>query len=348
MLLLGALTVLSLWLWTPDLPRATLEARYLAAPSDMRQVGLWELHVRDSGPPRNPAQAMANTHANTHANVQANSSNSNTQANSNSNNSNSNSDTIDQTKAPTDPPAVLMLHGFGASLQTWDAWAEGLATTHRVVRIDLPGSGLSPPDPAHDYRDERSLQLLLAVLDDLALPSASLVGHSMGGRIAWTFAARHPERTDKLVLVAPDGYASFGFEYGQAMDVPASLSLMRHVLPKPVLRMNLKSAYAQPELLSDAVTTRYHDLILAPGARQAMLDRLAQTVLQAPEPLLRQIQAPTLLVWGEADAMIPVGNARDYLQAITGSRLVSWPGVGHLPQEEAAQASLPAVMDFLR
>jgi pimeloyl-ACP methyl ester carboxylesterase len=242
---------------------------------------------------------------------------------------------------------VVLLHGFGASLQTWDVWAEGLAATHRVVRIDLPGSGLSPPDPVHDYRDERSLQLLRALLDDLGLPRASLVGHSMGGRIAWTFAAQFPERIDKLVLVAPDGFASLGFEYGKAMDVPASLSLMRHVLPKPLLRMNLQAAYARPESLTDAVTTRYHDLILAPGARQAMLDRLAQTVLQEPESLLRQIKAPTLMIWGQDDAMIPSSNARDYLQAIVGSRLFVCPGVGHLPHEEAAVLSLAALVDFL-
>ena len=308
-LALGALTLLSLWLWTPDLPRATLEARYLAAPADLRQVGPWQLHVRDSGPP---------------------------------------SSAPGKSDAQTDAPAVVLLHGFGSSLQTWDIWAQGLAASHRVVRIDLPGSGLSPPDLANDYRDERSLQLLNALLDDMGLSSVSLVGHSMGGRIAWTFAAKFPERINKLVLVAPDGYASFGFEYGKPMEVPATMGLMRHVLPKPLLRMNLQAAYAQPESLSDAVTTRYHDLILAPGARQAMLDRLAQTVLQEPGPLLRQIRAPTLLVWGEADAMIPVSNASDYLQAITGSRLVSWPQVGHLPQEEAAQLSLKAVVDFLR
>ncbi len=321
-LALTALSLLSLWLWTPDVQRATLEARYLAAPADLRQVGPWQLHVRDSGPPgaqQRTAQSAAQSVPSGTA-----------------------------SGAPSDAPAVVLLHGFGSSLQTWDAWAQGLAATQRVVRIDLPGSGLSPPDPAHDYRDERSLQMLIALLDDLGLPRASLVGHSMGGRIAWTFAAKFPERTDKLVLVAPDGFASFGFEYGQPMDVPATLGLMRHVLPKPLLRMNLKAAYAQPESLSDAVTTRYHDLILAPGARQAMLDRLAQTVLQEPGPLLRQIRAPTLLVWGEADAMIPVSNARDYLQALPGSRLVSWPQVGHLPQEEAAQLSLKAVMDFLR
>lgn len=298
MLALTALTVLSLWLWTPDLPRAELEARYLNAPTDLRTVGPWRLHVRDSGPRQGPV--------------------------------------------------VVLLHGFGSSLQTWDAWAQGLSQTHRVIRLDLPGSGLSAPDPDRDYSDARSLQMLVRLLDELGVSRASVVGHSMGGRIAWTFAARHPERMDRLVLVAPDGFASVGFDYGKAMDVPASLGLMRHVLPQPLLRMNLKAAYAQPETLTDALTTRYHELLRAPGARQAMLERLQQTVLQEPLPLLRQIRATTLLVWGEADAMIPLSNARDYLQAIRGSRLLSWPGVGHLPQEEAAQATLQSVADFLR
>lgn len=295
---LSVLTVLLFGLWTPDLPRADLEARYLEAPADLRTVGPWRLHVRDSG----PRQA----------------------------------------------PVVVLLHGFGASLQTWDLWVRGLSQTHRVIRLDLPGSGLSPPDPDQDYTDARSLQLLRSLLDELGVSRATMVGHSMGGRIAWTFAAQHPERTDKLVLIAPDGFASEGFEYGKPMDVPFSLSLMRQVLPKPLLRMSLKSAYAQPESLTDALTTRYHELLLAPGARQAMLDRLKQTALQEPGPLLRQIKAPTLLVWGESDAMIPASNARDYLQAIVGSRLFLYPGVGHLPHEEASEVSLKAVVDFLR
>ncbi len=296
-LLLAVLSALSVWLWTPDLPRAELEARYLAAPTDMRQVGPWRLHVRESG--------------------------------------------------PRDAPVVVLLHGFASSLQTWDAWAEGLQKTHRVVRLDWPGSGLSPPDPANDYTEARSLQLLLALLDELGVQRASWVGHSMGGRIAWTFAARHPERSERLVLVAPDGFASFGMAYGQAMAVPASWGLMRHVLPRALLRMNLQAAYAQPQNLSDALTRRYHDLLRAPGARQALLTRLQQTVLQEPLPLLRQIRAPTLLVWGEADAMIPVAHAQDYLRAIEGSRLLALPQVGHLPQEEAASASLQAVAAFL-
>ena len=290
--------VLLFWLWTPDKPRSELEARYLAAPGDMVQVGAWRLHVRDSG-----------------------------------------------SKAA---PPVLMLHGFGASLHTWDVWAQALSATHRVIRVDLPGHGLSEPDPANDYTDTRSLAMLSALLDQLGVARASIVGHSIGGRIAWTFAARHPERTDRLLLVAPDGFASPGFEYGRATEVPAVLGLMRYVLPKAVLRMNLEPAYANPNSLTDGLTTRYHDLMLAPGARDAMFNRLQQTVLTDPRPMLTTITAPTLLVWGEADAMIPVANAQDYLSTVKGSRLVTFPAVGHLPQEEAAQASLAAASDFLR
>lgn len=249
---------------------------------------------------------------------------------------------------PKGAPAVLMLHGFGGSLHSWEVWAQALSTSHRVIGFDLPGHGLSEPDPAGDYTDARSIQLTLALMDQLGVARASIVGHSIGGRIAWTFAARHPGRTDRLVLVAPDGFASPGFAYGRATEVPAVLGLMRHVLPKAVLRMNLEPAYANPQSLTDELTTRYHDLMLAPGARDAMFKRLQQTVLTDPRPLLGAINAPTLLVWGEADAMIPVANAQDYLRALKNSRLVTFPAVGHLPQEEAAQASLGAVRDFLR
>ena len=249
---------------------------------------------------------------------------------------------------PRTAPAVILIHGFGASLHTWEPWAQGLGAEHRVIRFDLPGSGLSAPDPAGDYSDARSLELLIALMDRLGLERASIVGHSIGGRIAWTFAARHPERVSKLVLVAPDGFASPGFEYGKPPEVPSVLTLMRHVLPKPLLRMNLLPAYADPNALTDALTTRYHDLMLAPGARDAMLARMQQTVLVDPLPLLKTIRAPTLLVWGERDAMIPFANSADHLKAILDARLVAVPAVGHLPQEEAAAASLAPVMAFLR
>lgn len=249
---------------------------------------------------------------------------------------------------PKGAPVIVLLHGFGASLHTWEPWSQALSKNFRVVRYDAPGSGLSAPDPTGDYTDAHSLQLLGDLMTQLGVERATLVGNSMGGRIAWSFAAAQPQRIDKLVLISPDGFASPGFEYGKAPEVPAVLQLMRFVLPRAVLRMNLKPAYADPHTLSEPLLDQYHDLLRAPGAREAMLQRMGQMVLTDPVPRLKTLQAPTLLLWGEQDAMIPLGNAQDYLQAITGSRLVTLPDVGHLAQEEAPDRALEAVRDFLR
>lgn len=248
---------------------------------------------------------------------------------------------------PRDAPAIVLLHGFGASLHTWEPWAQALSKDFRVIRFDAPGSGLSLPDPTGDYTDARSLQLLGDLMTQLGVERAILVGNSMGGRIAWSFAASQPQRVDKLVLISPDGFASPGFEYGKAPEVPAVLQLVRVVLPRAVLRMNLKPAYVDPQTLTDPLLDRYHDLLRAPDAREAMLKRMHQMVLTDPVPRLQTIRAPTLLLWGEQDAMIPLSNAQDYLQAIGGSRLVTLPDVGHLPQEEAPDRALVPVRAFL-
>ena len=286
------------WLWTPDLDRAELEARYAPAPSQFIEVAGLRLHLRDTGP-----------------------------------------------KAA---PALILLHGFGGSLHVWEPWAQGLAADYRVIRYDQPGAGLTGTDPTGDYSDERGMAVLLALMDRLGIARATVVGHSMGGRLAWRFAAAHPERIAKLVLVAPDGFASPGFEYGKAPEVPAIARLMPWVLPRPVLRMSLEPAYAQPAAMTDELVARYDDLMRAPGVRRAVLARMEQMNLQDPLPFLRRIAAPTLLIWGDRDAMIPIANAADYLRALPHARLATIPGCGHLPQEEASGASLAALQAFLR
>ncbi|MGF1454805.1 MAG: alpha/beta fold hydrolase [Alphaproteobacteria bacterium] len=248
---------------------------------------------------------------------------------------------------PEAAPAVIMVHGFGASLHTWEPWAEALAGDFRVVRFDLPGSGLSPPDPTGVYTDERSIELILALMDDKGLDRASVIGNSIGGRIAWTLAARHPDRVDRLVLIAPDGFASRGFAYGEPAEVPAVLSLMRYVLPPWLVRPTLEDSYGDPSRLGEDTFRRYYDLLLAPGARGANLARLRQTVLTDPRPLLRGLKRPVLLVWGEKDRLIPVENAEDYLAALPDARAVTFPDLGHVPHEEAPKRTLRPVRAFL-
>ncbi|MEO1191033.1 MAG: alpha/beta fold hydrolase [Pseudomonadota bacterium] len=250
-------------------------------------------------------------------------------------------------EGPKDAPVVVMIHGFGSSLHTWEGWAQGLSQSYRVISLDLPGSGLSPPDAQNDYRDQRVIGLLLQLLDAKGIETASLVGNSIGGRIAWRTAAAHPERVTSLVLVAPDGFASPGFAYGEAPKVSPLLSVMRYALPRFLLRSNLVSSYGDPELLSAETVDRYHDLMLAPGSRGALLERLRQTVLSDPVPALKTIEIPVLLIWGDKDKLIPVRNAEDYLDVLVDARLARFADLGHVPQEEAPERSLQPVSAFL-
>jgi len=169
----------------------------------------------------------------------------------------------------------------------------------------------------------------------------------MGGRIAWFFAAEEPGRVDKLVLMAPDGFAGPGRAYDRVPEVPATARLLPYVLPEPLLRATLARAYGDPSALTEEDFARYRDMLLAPGVRRAILARIGQGVLVDPEPILRRIRAPTLLVWGEKDALVPFGNAADYAKALSDSALVSFPELGHVPHEEAPARSLEPVRAFL-
>ena len=247
----------------------------------------------------------------------------------------------------TDAPVLILLHGFGASLHTWEPWAQALSLDFRVIRFDLAGAGLTGADPTGDYSDERSVQIIAALMEQRGIPHATLIGHSMGGRMAWRFAAAQPRRVDKLVLIAPDGFASAGFEYGKAPEVTLAVKAMRYALPKALVRASLAPAYADPAKMTDDIVTRYHDMLLAPQVRPALIARMQQLVLRDPVPMLQDIAAQTLLLWGEKDALIPPAHAQDYVHNMRHAKLVLLPGVGHLPHEESPAPSLVALRAFL-
>ncbi len=244
-------------------------------------------------------------------------------------------------------PPVILLHGFGSSLETWDGWAELLEPDRRVLRLDLPGSGLSFPDINGDYSDRRTLALLIGLMDAKGVTKADLVGNSIGGRIAWRFAEAYPDRVRRLVLVSPDGFASPGFEYDKPPKVPPLLSVIVWTLPKSLLKLNLDPSYGDPKRLSPQIVTRYHDLMLAPGSRAALLARTQQTILSDPAAILPNVRVPTLLLWGQKDALIPVSNAQDYLRLMPNASLVAFPNLGHVPFEEAPTVSIIPLRAFL-
>jgi len=248
---------------------------------------------------------------------------------------------------PGDAPVVLMLHGFGASLHTWEGWAAGLEDRFRVIRPDLPGFALTGPDPSGDYSDARGVAVLAALLDALGVGRAAVIGNSLGGRLAWRLALAHPDRVTRLVLVAPDGFAPPGRAYGEREGAPPMMRLLPFVLPRGMLRQTMAPSYGDPTRFPEAELDRAHDLMRAPGVRRAMLARMEQRVIEDPRPLLPRLAMPVLLLWGERDRMIPASHARDWLAVLPRAGHVELPGLGHVPQEEAPAVSLAPVGDFL-
>jgi pimeloyl-ACP methyl ester carboxylesterase len=248
---------------------------------------------------------------------------------------------------PLGAPALLLLHGFGSSLQAWDDWSVKLEQKYRVIRLDLPGFGLTGASPDHDYSEEKDLAILTRFADKLGLDKFSVIGHSMGGKMAWSLAAAQPDRVQALVLMAPDGFPETKDIGTKPYEVPAIMGLIKYVLPKYMVRKSIEPAFAEADALNDALVNRYFDMLRAPGVRGAILERSNQTIYTDPVSRLKAIKAPTLLIWGEQDHMIPSTNAQSYANVLSNSTTVLVPQLGHLLQEEQPEKGLKSVMQFL-
>ena len=252
-----------------------------------------------------------------------------------------------QDTGPKGAPVLLLLHGFGSSLQTWDEWAAQLEKHYRVIRLDLPGFGLTGPSPVNDYSEEKDVATLTHFVDKLGIDELSVIGHSMGGKMAWTFAADQGPRVKALVLMAPDGYPQAEAIGTKPYAMPAVMGLMKFFLPKYLVRKSLEPAFFDATALDDRLVERYYDMLRAPGVRGAILERGQQTIYTDPVPRLKKITAPTLLLWGQDDLMIPSSNAQSYAGVLADAQTVLLPNLGHLLQEEQSQLGLAQVTQFL-
>jgi pimeloyl-ACP methyl ester carboxylesterase len=129
--------------------------------------------------------------------------------------------------------------------------------------------------------------------------------------------------------------------------MPAIMGVMKFSLPRYFVRKSIEPAFADASALDDKMVSRYHDMLRAPGVRGAILERANQTIYTDPVPRLKQIKAPTLLLWGEEDKMIPSSNAKSYAGVLPQSQTVFIPKLGHLLHEEQADIGLAKVTEFL-
>jgi pimeloyl-ACP methyl ester carboxylesterase len=257
-------------------------------------------------------------------------------------------------QGPVDAPAIIMVHGFAASLHTWEPWAERLSDAHRVITLDLPGHGLTRA--TEDY--EASTQGFVAAIDALAdaegIERFTLIGNSMGGAAAWNYALAHPERLNGLVLVNAAGWRPETVDESEREGPPPILfslirnpiigPLIRNLDMRPLTRQGLRSAFIDRSRVDEAMIDRYVELSRGPGHREILLN-IEQN--GASPVRMAEIAAPTLVMHGAFDNLIPVSAGRYYAATIPGAELVVFDNVGHVPMEEVPDESATALEAFL-
>lgn len=253
-------------------------------------------------------------------------------------------------RAGSGPPVVLV-HGFAASIFTWSEILPALAREHDVVALDLPGFGGS--DLPADLSWPELPRAVGGLLERLGLARASLVGHSLGGAVVLTLAARAPERVDKLVLVDSAGFNVTPSERPKLIGLVASPALggviERVPLRRTLLQVGLRQVFHDDALVTSERVEEYLEPLARPGWLPAMrsLLRSRQEELADFPALLGQVRAPTLIVWGRDDRWAPVDHARRFHEGLPGSQLTIFDACGHVPQEERPQDTLRELAKFL-
>lgn len=253
-----------------------------------------------------------------------------------------------------DGPVVLLVHGFSASLHTWTPWVERLGDEYRIVTLDLPGHGLTRAPAGYQASIESFRDEVEAFAKAQDLQHFTIGGNSMGGHVALEFALAHPEQIDALMLIDSAGWPEADANEGQG---PLIFELLRNPVARPILRdldnsrlirQGLVSAFpAHPALVDDAMVARYSELSRAPGHRDILLGLMSGGRPLATPERLAAIAAPTLVMHGTEDNLIPLSSGEQLHAAIKGSQFSALEGIGHAPQEEVADDSAQIVRAFL-
>ncbi len=249
-----------------------------------------------------------------------------------------------------DGPPLVLLHGFGGCWQNWLETIPRLAEHRRVIALDLPGFGGSAL-PREVLTPAYFAGVVDRFCEKLELGPVVLVGNSLGGLVATIVAGRTPARVERLVLVAAVGgvhLARVALDAGPKILALQTFPLVRRTPMKPA-RHPLTAILHAPRKLSPALLRA---ALLPgngkPGVPLASFGIALQSIRHANlHGLMRRITAPTLLLWGGDDQLVPVRSAATFAREIASAELVVLPDTGHIPQLERPRDVNRLLLDFI-
>jgi len=243
-------------------------------------------------------------------------------------------------------PAVVMLHGFASSLETWTAVIPELARSHRVLALDLKGFGWTDR-PEGDYSPQAQARLVLELMSKRGIERADFVGHSWGASVALAAAAQAPARVSRLALydawayedqlppffiwarAAPFGEALFAMFYGERADERMAL------------------AFYDRAYVTEGFVEQVERALERPGTAAAALAAVRGQRYLEMERTYREIKNPTLLLWGREDKVAALAVGERLLRDLPNAELKVYPRCGHFPMIEAATQSNRDLLTFL-
>lgn len=253
-------------------------------------------------------------------------------------------------EGPRQAPTLVLVHGFAASLHAWEPWVQRLKRDYRIISLDLPGHGLTESKAGYRVSPSRQVQVIDDLTRALGVDRFVIAGNSMGGAVAWRYTLANPDKVRGLVLVDAAGWpregAAAGRPGGWLLRNPLSRAVMKSINIRPIAERGLKLAYLDPSLTTPALIDRYVSLLSAPGHKDVLLTQEVEDQNVTPQEFQR-IQAPTLVMTGEQDEIVPPADAKAFAAHIPGARLISYPGVGHLPMEQIPDRSAEDLRAFL-
>jgi pimeloyl-ACP methyl ester carboxylesterase len=254
--------------------------------------------------------------------------------------------------AGTAGPHVLLVHGFGASHESWNDIAPLLDDSYRLVALDLVGFGLSAKPARGDYSPLAQARIVNDFIDELGLNDVTLVGHSYGGGVALIATLlRQAPGIKRLVLIDAAGYEQPLPFFVAALRIPAVNFLVLNVLsPRVRAELTLRHLFYDIGLVTSERTDRYARYFDLPGAHHAFVSAARSMVPHNHEEIVRAIPTitlPTFVLWGANDAAIDVRNAHRFRADIPNSELLVLPKCGHIPHEEQPAQTADALRRFI-